>query len=98
VIEELLRSFSMRSDTRTIWQMGLLSNLRLCVFVVASFALQLAMHHLPALQALFGTSPISLGQCVAWVVLGSIPLGVLELRKVWQRSRALRRPVGEAAV
>jgi len=98
VIEELLRSFSMRSDTRTIWQVGLLSNLRLCVIVVASFALQLAIHHLPALQALFGTSPISLGQCVAWVVLGSIPLGVLELRKVWQRSRAMRRPVGEAAV
>jgi Ca2+-transporting ATPase len=98
VIEELLRSFSMRSDTRTIWQMGLLSNLRLCDIVVASFALQLAMHHLPALQALFGTSPISLGQCVAWVGLGSLPLGVLELRKVWQRSRAMRRPVGEAAV
>ena len=47
----------------TVWQMGLFSNLQLCVIVVASFALQLAIHHLPALQALFGTSPISLGQC-----------------------------------
>jgi Ca2+-transporting ATPase len=98
VIEELLRSFSMRSDTRTVWEVGLLSNMQLCVIVVASFALQLAIHHLPALQVLFGTSPISLGQCAAWVGLGAIPLFVLELRKVVRRSRAVHRAVGEAAV
>jgi Ca2+-transporting ATPase len=64
---------------------------------VASFALQLAIHHLSALQALFGTAPISLGQCVAWVGLGALPLCVLELRKVVRCSRAGRRPEGEAA-
>jgi Ca2+-transporting ATPase len=91
VIEELLRSFSMRSDTRTVWQVGLWSNMQLCVVVAVSFALQLAIHHLPALQALFGTSPISLGQCVAWVALGSLPLLVLELRKVLRHPRAVRQ-------
>ena len=64
VIEELLRSFGARSDTRTVWEVGLLSNMQLCVIVVASFALQLAIHHVPALQALFGTVPISFGQCL----------------------------------
>jgi P-type Ca2+ transporter type 2C len=98
VIAELLRAFGARSETRTVWQVGLLSNMQLFVIVVASFALQLAIHHLPALQALFGTSPISLGQCAAWVGLGSVPLLVLELRKVLRRSRAVRRAVGEAAV
>jgi P-type Ca2+ transporter type 2C len=88
----------MRSDTRTVWEVGLLSNMQLCVIVVASFALQLAIHHLPALQVLFGTSPISLGQSAAWVGLGAIPLFVLELRKVVRRSRAVHRAVGEAAV
>jgi Ca2+-transporting ATPase len=97
VIAELLRAFGARSDTRTVWQMGLLSNMQLFVIVMASFALQLAIHHLPALQALFGTAPISLGQCVAWVGLGAVPLCVLELRKVVQRSRAGHRRVGEAA-
>jgi len=98
VIAELLRAFGARSETRTIWQVGLLSNIQLFVIVVASFALQLAIHHLPALQALFGTAPISLGQCVAWVVLGSVPLCALELRKVLWRSRAVRKPLGEAAL
>ena len=82
MIAELLRAFGVRSDTHTVWQMGLLSNVQLFVIVMASFALQLAIPHLSALPALFGTTPISLGQCVAWVGLGSLPLLVLELRKV----------------
>ena len=52
-----------------------------------------SVHHVPALQTIFGTSPISLGQCAAWVALGSIPLLVLELRKVLQHSRAARQDV-----
>ena len=98
VIEELLLSFSMRSDTRTVWEVGLWSNRPLCVIVVASFALQWAIYHVPALQALFGTAPILFGQCVTWVGLGSVPLFVLELRKVVRRSPAVRRPVEETAV
>jgi len=35
---------------------------------------------------------------MTWLILGSIPLGVLELRKVVRRSQALRRPLEEAAV
>ena len=93
MIAELLRAFGARSETRTVWQVGLLSNMQLFVIVVASFALQLAIHHLPALQALFGTSPISLGQGAAWVALGAIPLGVLEFWKVLRRSRAVSSAV-----
>jgi Ca2+-transporting ATPase len=93
MIAELLRAFGARSDTRTVWQVGLLSNVQLCVIVLASFALQLALHYLPALQVLFGTSPISLGQCAAWVALGSLPLLVLEWRKVLLHSRAVRQAV-----
>ena len=71
-------------------QVGLLSNLQLVVIVMASFALQLALHHLPSLQALFGTRPIPLVQYVAWLLLGSFPLLMLELCKVLQRSREAR--------
>jgi Ca2+-transporting ATPase len=81
VIAELLRAFGARSNVKTIWQVGLFSNLRLFVIVVASFALQLAIHHFPALHMLFGTAPLSLRQCVAWLALGAIPLTVLELQK-----------------
>jgi P-type Ca2+ transporter type 2C len=88
VIAELLRSFGARSETRTIFEVGLLSNLRLFVIVAASFALQLVIHHTPVLEELFGARPISLAQCVIWIALGAIPLAVLELRKAVGRTTA----------
>src|SRR5690348_17261007 len=59
VMAELFRAFGARSDTRTVWEVGLVSNLQLCVIVMASFALQLALHYLPSMQVLFGTTPLS---------------------------------------
>lgn len=96
VIAELLRAFGARSNERTVWQVGLFSNLRLFGIVAASFALQLAIHHLPTLQRLFGTEPMALRQCLAWVALGAVPLTVLELWKVVRRSRQVGQPVEEA--
>jgi Ca2+-transporting ATPase len=81
VIAELLRSFGARSSTRTIWESGLLTNLRLFAVVAASFSLQLAIHHVAWLEGLFGTEPITLGQCAGWIALGTLPLLTLELRK-----------------
>jgi Ca2+-transporting ATPase len=99
VIAELMRSFGARSNVRTVWQVGLFSNMRLFVIVAASFALQLAIHHIPVLQALFSIEPISLNQCVAWIGLGFIPLAILEIRKTLRQSRKGREsPRGEVTV
>ncbi len=89
VISELLRAFGERSETRSVWQVGLFSNVRLFLVVAASFALQLGIHHSPALQTFFRTEPISLGQCAVWIGLGAIPLALLELRKLVMRKRRL---------
>ena len=85
VFAELLRSFGARSDTRLLYEVGLFSNIRLFAIVCVSFGLQLAIHHEARLAGIFGTSPISLSQCLAQVALGSVPLVVLELRKVMRR-------------
>jgi Ca2+-transporting ATPase len=87
VIAELLRSFGARSNTRTVWQIGLFSNLRLFAIVAVSFFFQIAIHHIPTLQALFNIEPVTLEQCLAWILLGLIPLMLLEFRKVWRRWR-----------
>ncbi|MDD5269504.1 MAG: cation-translocating P-type ATPase [Methylococcales bacterium] len=87
VIAELLRAFGARSEQRTIWQIGLFSNIRLFLIVAVSFALQLAIHHVPILQTLFQIEPVSLNQCMSWIGVGFIPLIVLELRKVIRRPR-----------
>jgi Ca2+-transporting ATPase len=87
VMAELLRSLGARSTTRTVWQMGLRSNLRLAAVVAVGFALQLAIHHVPWAQTLFGIAPISLGQCLAWAGLAAVPLILLEIGKVLGRPR-----------
>lgn len=88
VIAELLRAFGARSEQRTIWQIGLFSNMRLFLIVAVSFGLQFAIHHVPILQTMFQIEPVSLNQCAGWIGAGFIPLIVLELRKVIRRPRA----------
>jgi Ca2+-transporting ATPase len=95
VIAELLRAFGARSTTRTIWQIGVWSNRSLVLIVLASFAFQVAIHHLPALHVLFGTSSIALHQWVAWLALGAVPLLVLE---VWKVVRQRKRPCGASVL
>ena len=87
VTAELLRAFGARSEQRTLWQIGLFSNMPLFLIVAVSFALQLAMHYVPLLQTLFQIEPVSLNQCAAWIGFGCIPLFVLELRKIIRRPR-----------
>jgi Ca2+-transporting ATPase len=91
VFDELARSFSARSATRTIFEIGLLSNLRLLSVVAASFGLQVAIQNSPVTEHLFGTEPVSLLQCAAWVGVGLVPLAALELTKVVRR-RLARAP------
>jgi len=85
VFAELLRAFGARSSTRTVWQIGLFSNLKLFLVVAISLSIQYGIHHIPLLQTMFGIEPITMNQCLAWTALGFIPLIVLELRKlIWR--------------
>jgi Ca2+-transporting ATPase len=85
VVAELLRAFGARSTVRTVWKLGMRSNIRLLGVVVATLALQLAIHHVAVLQPFFGVRPIALADCATWLALGAVPLVVLELLKVWRR-------------
>jgi Ca2+-transporting ATPase len=90
VIAELLRSFGARSEDYTVLQVGPFSNMRLFAIVSISLTLQLLIHNVLILQRLFGTEPISLVQGAVWLMLGAIPLLVIELEKVLRRSQTTR--------
>ncbi len=87
VVAELLRSFGARSNVRTVWEVGLFSNLRLVLVVAVSFILQFAIYRFALLEMLFATGPVSLAREGGWFVLGMIPLGVLETIKIISRRR-----------
>ncbi|HCC3243554.1 TPA: cation-translocating P-type ATPase [Legionella pneumophila] len=84
VTAELLWAFGARSDTKNIWQVGFFSNLRLFFIVSISFSLQVLIHHIPMLRELFGIRPVSFTQCLVWILLGMVPLLIIEAQK-WLR-------------
>jgi Ca2+-transporting ATPase len=88
VFAELLRAFGARSEDRPLWQIGLLSNLRLFFVVAASFALQLLLHHVDALQRAFQTEPIGLREYLVWIALAAVPLAGLEIAKLARARQA----------
>ena len=89
VVAELLRSFGARSNVRTVWEVGLFSNLRLVLVVVASFILQFAIYRFAPLEMLFATGPVPIARFAAWFALGVIPLAVLETIKTISRRRGI---------
>jgi Ca2+-transporting ATPase len=87
VIAELFRAFGARSNRKTIFEMGLLSNFWLFLVITLSFSLQLLIHQVPMLQSLFGTKPLAFEHFAVWMALGFIPLTVLEIRKAFLSRR-----------
>lgn len=87
VFAELLRAFGARSVSKPIWRVSLLTNLPLLLVVILSFALQFWSQH----NALFGgflkISPLPTSDFLVLLVVGAIPLAVLELVKVVRPAR-----------
>ncbi len=94
VFGELLRAFSARDAERPFWEIGLLSNVRLFGIVVVSIVIQLAIHHIPATQALFQIGELSLLDCGISLAAGCVPFAVIETTKIVKRMvRRARVPV-----
>ena len=87
VFGELFRSFAARSTTKLFWEVGAFTNLRLLGVVAISAVVQIGIHHVPALEALFQIRDLSLTDCVVTLLLGLIPVTVLELTKLVRRAR-----------
>jgi Ca2+-transporting ATPase len=85
VFGELFRAFAARSTTKLFWEVGAFTNLRLLGVVVVSVLVQIGIHHIPALERLFQIVDLSLQDCALTLMLGLIPVTVLELAKLARR-------------
>jgi len=85
VFGELFRAFAARSSTRTFWQIGALTNIRLLAVVTASVLLQLTIHHLPWAQQVFDIGPLSAADCALTLIVGLVPVSVIEVAKLVRR-------------
>jgi P-type Ca2+ transporter type 2C len=87
VFGEVLRSFASRSPTKLFWEVGAFSNLVLLAVVSVSVVVQIAIHHMPFTEDLFQIGHVSLGDCTLSLLLGLIPVSVIELGKLARRRR-----------
>ena len=85
VFAELFRSFASRSRTRTFWEVGVFTNVRLLGVVVISAMVQIGIHHIQVMQALFQIGDLSMTDCGLSVVMGLIPVTALEITKLLRR-------------
>ena len=82
VLSELFRAFAARSPSRTFWEVGALSNLRLVGVLALSVIVQIGIHHIPATQVFFEIGSLSLADLMTVVLLGLVPVTMLEVRKL----------------
>ena len=80
-------SASPTSVSKPIWRVSLLTNLPLLLVVVLSFALQFWSQHNALLGGFLKISPLPTSDFLVLLVVGAIPLAVLELVKVVRPAR-----------
>ncbi len=85
VIAEVLRSFAARSRSRTLWELGALSNLRLALVGFVIIGLQVYSHHSPILERFLHSGQLTWTECASVMAVGMIPVTVLESWKVLRR-------------
>ncbi|MEG2935779.1 MAG: cation-translocating P-type ATPase [Clostridium sp.] len=80
---QLFHALNMRSATKSIFKIGLFSNMYLIGAILLGFLLQLAVMYIPPIANMFNVIPLTLGDWGIVLSLSIIPLAVNELRKLF---------------
>jgi Ca2+-transporting ATPase len=92
IFAELFRSFSCRSEDKTIFQMGLRSNIYHLVAVTIPITFQFSLHHTETFQGIFKVQSVNWSECLPLVALTFVPVLAIETRK-WIRQKRQVTPL-----
>lgn len=79
---QLFHSFNCRSQTRSLFKLGIFNNGGLVLAFALSFLMQMAVVYVPVLQAIFKTEPILGVNWLFVLLLSSFPLWAMEAVKM----------------
>lgn len=79
---------AVRSESESLWRLGLASNPLLLGAVLLTVALQLAIIYVPALNDLFGTQPLAAAELALAFAGALCVMAAVEIEKVFRRHRA----------
>jgi len=84
---QMAHVLAIRSETRSLFRQGLLSNIPLLTAVALTFLLQLAVIYIPFLNPIFKTAPLTLNELLAVLAASSVIFVAVELEKVFKRGK-----------
>ncbi|MBS1138527.1 MAG: ATPase, type, partial [Proteobacteria bacterium] len=90
-LSQLGHALAVRSERDSLFMQGLLSNRPLLGAVLLTLALQLAVIYVPALNPIFHTAPLSVGELGACLLLSTLVFFAVEIEKVLVRAGRLYR-------
>jgi Ca2+-transporting ATPase len=96
-LSQLGNALALRSEKASLFKVGLLSNKPLLGAVLLSFAMQMAIVYIPALNPFFRTAPLTLSELLLILSLSSLVFFAVEIEKTikrWKAGRALIRQSG----
>ena len=80
-LSQMGHALAIRSERRSLFQIGLTSNLPLLGAVLLTFVLQMAVIYVPSLNPIFKTAPLSVGELAFCLVLSSVVFLAVEAEK-----------------
>jgi Ca2+-transporting ATPase len=91
---QLFHAYNCRSQTASLFTLGVLTNPKLLLATGISFLMQMAVVYVPPLQAVFKTEPLGAFDWVLVIVISSLPLWAMEVVKALRRLRAAPATIG----
>lgn len=79
---ELFRSYASRSNTESIFKIGVFSNIQLVLATGISFILQMIVVYMPFAQKVFKTETLGIAELASVILIASFPFWVTELIKL----------------
>ncbi|MDT8375543.1 MAG: cation-translocating P-type ATPase [Mariprofundaceae bacterium] len=95
-VSQLFHSLAVRSESESLFRIGLFSNLPMLGAVSLTLLLQMAVIYLPALNSIFHTRPLPMFDLVVCLALSSLVLVAVEIEK-WLIRRGVIYVQREAA-
>ena len=88
-LSQLTHIMAIRSERQSVFRQGVTSNPLLLFAVVATLLLQLATIYVPAMNGVFRTVPLTLGELAACLAIASVVFVAVEFEKFLVRRRGL---------
>jgi Ca2+-transporting ATPase len=92
-VSQLFHSLAVRSETASLFSIGLFTNLPMLGAILLTLLLQLAVIYVPALNGIFYTQPLPLFDLVVCLALSSLVLFAVEIEKWLIRRGVIYREI-----